>query len=117
MLIVMSGACFVQSQSRNCGTMEYLEMTKKADPALQQRMDADELKTQEWIRKHTVAKPVYPVIEGFTSTGNDAIDRVNYAKAKEVYLEKYPLLTTVPVVKTEQERARKKQVNSFTTKY
>ena len=116
MLIVMSAACFAQSQSRNCGTMEHLEMTKKTDPTLQQRMDADEIKTQEWIQKHTVAKPVYPAIEGFTPTGNDAIDRLNYAKAKEIYLEMHPSVTAAPVMKTEQTHARKKQVNSFTRK-
>lgn len=119
MLIVLSASCMAQSQSRNCGTMEYLEMNMKADPTLRQRMDADELRTQEWIKKHTVATPVFPAIEGFTSTGNDAIDKANYAKAKQAYLAKHPqqnVTTATTVISDPQARARKKQLNSFTIK-
>ncbi len=119
MLIVLSASCFAQSQNRNCGTMEYLEMQKKADSALQQRMEADEIKTQEWIKNHTIAKPVYPAIEGFKPTGNDAIDKVNYAKAKEAYLAMHPDLRATSVTtenSNTEARERKKHMNSFTTK-
>lgn len=77
-----------QAQNRNCGTMHYLEMQKKKDPALEQRMKENETRTQEWIKKHNKQTEVkLPALPGFNPTGNKAVDEANYAKAKREYYE------------------------------
>jgi len=40
---------FTQAQTRNCGTMEYLEFLKSQDPLLEERMQKNENNLQYWI--------------------------------------------------------------------
>jgi len=120
LLMMASATCFAQTQTRNCGTMDYYEMKKKSDPTFQKRMEADEQKVQEWIKSHPTNAASYPVINGFKATGNTALDNVNYAKAKEVYFKEHAnVATPKPTISAkadEQARLQKRQQNTLITK-
>jgi len=77
------------AQTRNCGTMEYNELRKQQDPSLEKRMDDDEKLIQKWIKenpaKEVTAKATLPAVPGFIATGNEELDKFNYAKAKAKY--------------------------------
>ncbi len=124
MLMLVSGSCFAQTPTRNCGTMEYYEMRKKSDPSFEKRMQENEILTQEWIKNHTDKKTSsdvsFPSLEGFTPTGNQSIDRINYANAKAIYLLKHPQTknsqTNISADFDRKAREEKRKSNSIITK-
>ncbi len=65
------------SQIRNCGTMQYLEYLKSEDPALEQRMEKNEINIQQWIQNAPevsssaiITIPVVVHVVYYTSTEN-----------------------------------------------
>ncbi|MEO6168890.1 MAG: hypothetical protein ABIO46_10290 [Chitinophagales bacterium] len=83
------------AQHHRCGTTEYYEMRYLNDPALQQRMAAEEAFIQQWIKDHpqqvsTADKTSFPVLTGFESTGDVSKDREAYKAAKEIYYSTHP---------------------------
>jgi len=101
---------------RNCGTMEYLELRKKQDPAVEQRMIDGERKMSEWMKQHPLESDFVklPELPGYKPTGNLTVDRVNYAKAKEKYLAENPGATRASGAtpgKAVSREAKKKQNN------
>ena len=50
------------AQTRNCGTMEHLELQKKSDPAIQQKMDAIESFTAQRLSANRQAKVAGEII-------------------------------------------------------
>lgn len=123
MLMLLGASCFAQTPARNCGTMEYYEMRKKADPSVEKRMHENELFTQEWIKNHaTKTSPAisFPAMEGFVPTGNESTDRINYANAKAVYRSKHPrsqnLNSGLNAAAAKKARATKSKTNSMITR-
>lgn len=82
----------VQAQQRNCGVTEYEKYLNAIDPVRQERKFQNEREIQQWITEHAIQTAVlptthlYPVIPGFTPTGNPVQDEVNYIIAKRDYL-------------------------------
>ena len=66
LLILLCLPILVLSQTRNCGTMEYLEYLKAQDPQLEQRMAQDEIDLQNRIQNQSNSKSssiiVIPVV-------------------------------------------------------
>lgn|GEM_PF-6093768 len=112
----------LQAQQRNCGTMEHLEIRKKANPELEKQMADDEQKIREWISTHPVNQAsvvTLPVLEGFTPTGNPETDRINYANAKATWANaqyKNRQGGAADDSKTAALRKEKRNKNSFTGK-
>jgi hypothetical protein len=112
----------LQAQQRNCGTMEYLEIRKKANPELEKKMADDEQKMREWISSHPVNQAsvvALPVLEGFTPSGNPETDRINYANAKATWANaqaKNSQAGSTDDAKTAALRKEKRKKNSFTSK-
>ena len=52
LLIFLISVLFSWAQTRNCGTMEYLEFLKSQDPLLEERMQNNENNLQHWIENH-----------------------------------------------------------------
>lgn len=115
--VFFAGTCIASAQ-RNCGTMDYLELRKKQDPALEQRMAVNEAKTQQWIREHPLESDFVklPAIPGFIPTGNIAHDRLKYAAAKKQMLDKEinsPSPAAVEQVKSTITADEKRKRNKF----
>ncbi|CAN5480526.1 hypothetical protein BH11BAC2_BH11BAC2_17000 [soil metagenome] len=81
-----------QAQQRNCGVTEYENYLNTLDKSRQERIEENEKQVQQWIAKHPIqaqgmpATDVYPVLPGFTPSGNQVQDEVNYIIAKRNYL-------------------------------
>ena len=98
-------------------------MRKKTDPSVEKRMRENELFTQEWIKNHaaknTLPAVSFPAMEGFTPTGNESIDRINYANVKAVYQSKHLRSansnSNVNAVADKKAREEKRKSNSMIT--
>ncbi|MEO8149546.1 MAG: hypothetical protein ABI723_18040 [Bacteroidia bacterium] len=112
------------SQVQRCGTTDYYEQRKKADPTLEKRMNVQEQQVQQWIAKHPnglkaapVAQPTFPALPGFKPTGDEAKDRAAYAEKKALYLSQHPAKKVVTVTydaeKIKALRAQKMKANSI----
>ena len=120
--VMLTAGSGIRAQQRNCGTMENLELRKKANPSLEQKMADDEMRIQQWISSHPANRvPVinYPRLENFAPTGNPQQDAVLYATAKEAWvhangLAKKELITDE--AKAAQLREQKKKRNAFLTR-
>ncbi|MBA2422613.1 MAG: hypothetical protein H0V61_05255 [Chitinophagales bacterium] len=110
---------------RTCGTTEYYQHRLQVDPSLADRMAAEESKLQEWIKTHPQNNSVpatelhtakFPHLFGFTPTGDEKIDRLNYAKAKEAYKLSQPTQSTSSLLSEEEMKAARaaRQKNQLT---
>jgi hypothetical protein len=99
---------------RSCGTTEYYQHRLQVDPSLADRMAAEEIKLQEWIKSHPQNNPApaifsntikFPTLIGFSPTGDEKTDRLNYAKAKEAYKLSHPVQSTSTVRPEEELKA------------
>jgi hypothetical protein len=111
----------INAQQRTCGTMENLELRKKANPALEQKMAEDEKLIREWMTAHPspVAATInLPAVKGFTPTGNTDTDRINYAIAKEANYKTAGNNTARPAIDPRKKEAHilKGKKQSFITK-
>jgi hypothetical protein len=108
------------AQTRNCGTTAYQEMLLKLDPAAEQRMVESEIKLQEWIKQHPETlknNPViFPEIEGFVPTGNEALDQANYAEAKSKLIFFKAPRQEISTEKRKELQAKKRIKNTLKVK-
>jgi len=110
-----------QAQTRNCGTTEYYELRKQQDPSLEKRMEENEKQIAKWIKEHSASEPsakaTLPAIPGFEASGNEELDRINYANAKSKYLAQHGLLNgnnnPAEINSDKALREKKRKSNSF----
>jgi len=110
-----------QAQTRNCGTTEYYELRKQQDPSLEKRTEENEKQIAKWIKEHSASEPsakaTLPAIPGFEASGNEELDKINYAKAKAKYLAQHGLTNgnniPVDIIKEKSLREKKRKTFSF----
>ena len=101
------------AQQRNCGTMDYYYHRLEQDPSLADRMAAEEEHIQKWTEEHPTEaadlnlESKFPSLPGFQATGNDAIDRKNYEKAKEEYQASHSKNETAQALTPEEIEKKK----------
>lgn len=113
-LLFVSSICFSQTK---CGTMQLLEKMKEKDPTLEKKMEENEKRNQEWIKKNipTRSKSDYsfPLIPGFVPTGDFDTDYTNFQIAKQVLASKDPQAyrdaTSFPNPNEEEWQAERKE--------
>jgi hypothetical protein len=123
LLVFVAGALLTvaQAQTRNCGTTEYYELRKQKDPSLEKKMEENEKQIAKWIKEHSAPEPsakvTLPAIPGFEASGNEKLDKVNYANAKSKYFAQHGLLNgnNIPAdIKNDKAlREKKRKSNSF----
>jgi hypothetical protein len=74
-------------QTRDCGTMEALQIQQQQDSTLKERMDSLEIAKQNYLKEsgkyEDHSKLNLPIIPGFTPTGDHETDLKNFAIAKQ----------------------------------
>jgi len=61
LLIVVASISFAHSQTRTCQTMDYLQLQQNEDPLMQQRMEAIERFTQNYVRQPNSQRSVITI--------------------------------------------------------
>jgi|TARA_B110000908_G_C10019130_1_gene342123 hypothetical protein len=71
---------------KECGTQDKLDEAIKKDPSILEKIKKNREQNQKWIELNRFnskkQKASYPLIPGFTPTGDPKIDKINFQSAK-----------------------------------
>ena len=117
LLLTLSAITSVAFSQTKCGTMQLLEEMKEKDPTLEKKMEENEKRNQEWIKKNMPTRDKsdysFPLIPGFVPTGDFDTDYVNFQIAKQILYDKDPQAyrdaTSFPNPNEEERQAERKE--------
>jgi hypothetical protein len=126
LILTLTAITSVAFSQTKCGTMQLLEDMKEKDPTLEKKMEENEQKNQEWLKKNIPTRDKsdysFPLVPGFVPTGYFDTDYVNFQFAKQILYDKdpqaYRFVTSFPnqneeELQAERKEKLKKQNNKF----